>query len=410
MIGGATAIATERVLVVEHDVADARLVVAALSEVAPFDFEIDFATSIEQAETLLGEHRFEIVLLDIGLPGVPWTDAIDRLAELGEHAIIMIAPVQEEELALKAVAHGAQDYVLKGSLRKAELGRSIRYALERQQLMTESISREEQVRAAVEAQKMWVVGRLAASVAHEFNNLLTGLIGDAELLRRGVQHNEPYATYAQSINDGLARAALLTHQLVAFSRKKMTGPQVMDMERLVDGLLPVLQGLLGPDVEFDVTRADAEPTQFRIRLPASDPESPKPRVPSGPYDASIDPPRAHVLVVDDEEVVRRLCKRVLMEEGYAVTSAADGAEALARASQMDQLDLVVTDVVMPHLNGKELVKELKKRYPDVRTLYVSGYDRELLSVGGELGDQVAFLAKPFRLQDLLRTVRLTLAD
>ncbi|MCP4870053.1 MAG: response regulator [Proteobacteria bacterium] len=393
-------------LVIEHDVADARLVVAALSEVAPFDFEIDFATNITDAEALLTEHAFEIVLLDICLPDLPWQEAVDRIAALGKHSVIMIAPVNQENLGLQAVQHGAHDYVLKGSLRKAELGRSIRYALERQQILSESDSREERLKAAVEAQKMWVVGRLAATVAHEFNNLLTGLIGDAELLRRGVADHEPYSTYAESLSEGLAHAALLTHQLVAFSRKGMTGPQVMDMDRMVDGLLPVLQGLLGPEVKFDVARLEEEEitTRFRIELPPN-------RVtgPSGDFGVQGDI-FAKVLVVEDEEVVRRLLKRVLTESGYDVTCAGDGAEALAAAQGMDRIDLLVTDVVMPHMNGRDLNDELRTRHPDMKTLFMSGYDGELVAPDGELVEGKNFLPKPFRLQDMLKMVRLTLRD
>lgn len=406
MIDGMASPAAERVLVVEHDVADARLIVAALSEVAPFDFEIDFATNIAETEALLAEHTFEIVLLDVSLPDISWADAIDRVAAMGNHSVIVIAPVNNEQLGIRAVQHGAQDYVLKGSLRKSELGRSIRYALERQHLLSESSSREERLKAAVEAQKMWVVGRLAATVAHEFNNLLTGLIGDAELLRRGVVDNEPYATYASSLSDGLAHAALLTHQLVAFSRKGMTGPQVMDMDRMVDGLLPVLQGLLGPDVKFDVARLEEEEvtTRFRIELPPN-----RTTGPSGDFGVQGDT-FARVLVVEDEEVVRRLLKRVLAEAGYDVTCCADGAEALAAVQDSPRFDLLVTDVVMPHMNGRELDEQLRARNPDLKTLFMSGYSGDLIAPDGALVEGENFLPKPFRLQDMLKMVRLTLRD
>jgi len=153
---GTHALAAEsgRVLLIEHDANDARLVVTALSEAAPFDFDIDFATDLAEAEVLLMSGTFDLVLLDIELPGMVGEEVVARLVQyLDGGSLIVLVPLGRESRAMELLAAGAADYVIKRTLRKAELGRSIRYALERQQLQREASIREERLRAAIEAQK-----------------------------------------------------------------------------------------------------------------------------------------------------------------------------------------------------------------------------------------------------------------
>jgi CheY-like chemotaxis protein len=113
-----------------------------------------------------------------------------------------------------------------------------------------------------------------------------------------------------------------------------------------------------------------------------------------------------ILVVEDEPVVRRLTVRALTERGYQVLEAEDGDSALeaARAHQ-GELHLLVTDVVMPGMNGKELADRITADRPDLRVLYISGYAEHAVVRQGVLVEGIAFLSKPFDLSELARTVR-----
>ncbi len=111
-----------------------------------------------------------------------------------------------------------------------------------------------------------------------------------------------------------------------------------------------------------------------------------------------------VLLVEDEKTVRELTVKILVSGGYHVIDAANGEEALTRAGEHQPIDLVLTDVVMPGVNGPELVRRLRARRPDIAVLFMSGYDRDLINPG-VLGRNVAFLPKPFTPRTLLAKIR-----
>ena len=113
------------------------------------------------------------------------------------------------------------------------------------------------------------------------------------------------------------------------------------------------------------------------------------------------PPRATVvLLVDDEPAVRNLFALALNREGYHIIEAGNGAEALQVAAQLDNIDLVVTDIVMPVMKGPELAARLRERFPTLPFVFVSGY-----LVSDDLGANAHMLAKPFVRQDLVKKVR-----
>lgn len=501
-----------RVLLVEHDAAEARALVDALSEVAPFDFEIDFAAGLDEAEELLRAGRFDLVLLDIEMPGVPAEAAVERLAgRLDGAALIALVPLGMEDLALGLLSAGASDWLVHRTLRRTELGRSIRYALERQQLVREASAREGRLQAALDAQKTWMVGRLAAGLAHEFSNLLTGLLGDAEDLLGSTHDGDPHRLAIQDLARGMERAAMLTRQLVSFTRRGAeSNRQPLDINMVVSSMVPMAESLLGsrirlvvdccrqparvstgpsqieqvllnllsnardamPDggtvrIETALVRRKAGPyvlltvrdsgvgmerhtvsrifepyfttkaergrvglglaavssiveharghtevesapgqgTEFRILLPALEEVAEDEAGESGPHAPLAGrPPR--VIVVEDCEPVRRLLSRALEQAGYEAEAVGDGAEALALAASSDvAIDLLLTDVVMPHLNGRDLADELRRRFPKMRTLFISGYDEDVLAPEGVLVEGVNFLPKPFHLREALRLVR-----
>jgi two-component system, cell cycle sensor histidine kinase and response regulator CckA len=111
-----------------------------------------------------------------------------------------------------------------------------------------------------------------------------------------------------------------------------------------------------------------------------------------------------ILLVEDEESVRQLVRETLASKGYRVIEAENGEAGLAAAGEEDKIDLVITDVVMPGMGGRELVQELAKTRPGTKVLYLSGYTEDAVNEG-TLESGTAFLQKPFTLQTLSRKVR-----
>jgi two-component system, cell cycle sensor histidine kinase and response regulator CckA len=383
--------------------------------------------------------------------------------------------------------------------------------------ITERRRLEEQFR---QAQKMEAVGRLAAGVAHDFNNLLTAILGTTDLMIEDVPADHPNREGLLDIRGAAERAAVLTRQLLTFSRQQVVSPRVLRLNELISDLVKLLRRLLGEDVtiatalapdcgpvkadpgqleqvivNLSVNARDAMPNGGRLMIETKnvdlDGDYPTERVtiPAGRYvmlavtdtgtgmDAKtkariFEPffttkpvgkgtglglatvygvvqqsggyiwlyselghgtsfkiylPRVDaveteaaaeaslagaldgsetVLVAEDEEAVRQIIEKALDAHGYRVLSARDGAEALERASAYaGQIDLLVTDVVMPDMNGRELSRRLVETRPNLRTLYLSGYTDDAILHRGVLQQGVAFLQKPFSLRMLARKVR-----
>jgi PAS domain S-box-containing protein len=388
--------------------------------------------------------------------------------------------------------------------------------------VTELKMLEEQLR---QAQKMEAVGQLAGGVAHDFNNLLTAIIGNAELLLGAIDADDPRRLDVLEINRAAHRAATLVRQLLAFSRKQVLQPRVLDVNAVVGELSTMLRRLIGEHVELrlelqpDLGRVLADPGQLEqvitnlavnardampsggtltIRtaavdaadVPVQSPESlpligplvelsvrddgvgmdqrtlahlfepffttkelgrgtglglatvygivrqsgghirvssrqhhgstfsvylPRIEGTTAPRDEPTpwnDQPGAQgtVLVVEDEDTVRRLACRVLRTKGYRVLEAREGAEALDLLRQHGgPVDLLITDIIMPGLGGPALVERLGPSVPDMRVLYITGYSEEAIRLEGMLPAGGDLLEKPFTAHELAERVRQTLA-
>jgi two-component system cell cycle sensor histidine kinase/response regulator CckA len=112
-----------------------------------------------------------------------------------------------------------------------------------------------------------------------------------------------------------------------------------------------------------------------------------------------------LLVAEDEEVVKGFLKRILERAGYAVITASDGEQAVERFREHNEISLVLSDVVMPKKNGKEIVEEIRKIKPEIKVLFISGYTADIMHGKGILENEVDFITKPFLKTDLLRRVR-----
>ncbi|HUR93286.1 MAG TPA: response regulator [Gemmatimonadales bacterium] len=136
----------------------------------------------------------------------------------------------------------------------------------------------------------------------------------------------------------------------------------------------------------------------------AEPDEPWRRAPSPDPSPFPDPGRPRVLIAEDDPVVRSLIVRLLEEDGYTVVSARHGAEALETALATESIDLLITDVRMPVMDGWELGRQLRRRWPALPVLYISGFDDELTRGSGAASARGAFLRKPFDLAELSRQV------
>jgi PAS domain S-box-containing protein len=372
-----------------------------------------------------------------------------------------------------------------------------------------------------EAQKMEAVGRLAGGVAHDFNNLITAIMGFTARLQKRFR-SEPAKGELEQIWKSAKMAASVTAQLLALGHKQSLEPTELNLNDVIADLDSMLRRVLGEkirlvtkaDVDLGTTTADrssmaqvvinlvvnardAMPAGGTLTIATANERIPEAlsfgnaSVPAGAYvtltvedtGSGIRPEilphifepffttkdvgegtglglstaygivaqnrgrigvvselghgtifklflpctveetcivsepvsfcpeelRGHetVLVVEDEDVVRDLTCLMLTDCGYSVLEARNGAEALARASQHDGvIDLVLTDVVMPEIDGPELIERLAVTYPELRAVFMSGYSGSRLNDAIEI--DVPLVKKPFQSEDLLRTIRAAL--
>ena len=383
--------------------------------------------------------------------------------------------------------------------------------------VTERRALEQQLR---QSQKMEAIGRLAGGIAHDFNNLLMVISGYSEFLLEGLGPDQSLRGPAQEISAAAERATSLTRQLLAFSRKQMLAPKVLDLNDVVTENLRMLTRLIGEDIDLvmipgpelvpvkvdpgqieqvilnlAVNARDAMPqggkltietnnvtldenyarihapvrpgeyvmlaisdtgvgmdsetqsrifepffttkgpkgtglglstvygivkqsggyiwvysepgkgTSFKIYFPRAVEAEPVPAEPAAAVE-SAEPPRETILLVEDEGNLRRLTRHFLENQGYTVLEAADGAAAVQIAvAHQGTIHLLLTDVIMPGMNGRELAQRVSEIRPNIKVLYMSGYTENAIGHNGTLDAGVTLLQKPFNLQALKAKVR-----
>ncbi len=376
-------------------------------------------------------------------------------------------------------------------------------------------------RQVAQATKMQAVGQLAGGVAHDFNNILTAIIGYCDLMMLRHQPGDSDYDDIQQIKNNSNRAASLTRQLLAFSRQQTLRPQILQLPDVVAEVSNLLKRLLGERVRLEVhhgrgtgtvradpgqleqvivnlgvnardamenggvlnietkavTQADVramrseilpigdyvllsmsdsgsgiskenlgkifepffttkeigkgtglglstvygivkqsggfifaesemgEGTRFDIYLPVHEGKAVAEPAPK----KETSKPRdlwgsGRILVVEDEDMVRAVAERALVRQGYVVETACDGEEGLARFADGKRYDLIVSDVVMPNMDGPAMARQLRQRYGEVKILFMSGYAEEQLRESINL-DNVFFLPKPFSVQQIAEAVR-----
>lgn len=388
-------------------------------------------------------------------------------------------------------------------------------------------------RQVAQASKMQAVGQLAGGVAHDFNNILTAIIGYCDLmLMRHTPGDSDYADIVQ-IQLNSNRAAALTRQLLAFSRQQTLRPQILQLPDVISEVSSLLNRSMGETVTMTVkhgrglgpVRADPnqlEQVLLNLAVNARDampnggelaietyplPANAVPKlgleilphadysvlkvtdtgsgippevlpkifepffttkdvgkgtglglstvygivkqsggfifadavtaaartgkqktgtsftlyfpVHSGPDIAAAPPPKSvkareswgsgSLLLVEDEDMVRAVAERALTRAGYSVTSASNGEDALTQLAGMDKIDLMISDVVMPQMDGPTLVRKVRGERPHLPVLFMSGYAEEQLRKSIAL-DNVAFLPKPFSVSQLIEKVQTVLSE
>jgi PAS domain S-box-containing protein len=373
------------------------------------------------------------------------------------------------------------------------------------------------------SQKLDSIGRLAGGVAHDFNNILGVILGYGELMRTQVSESHPARSRLEQVINAAQRAAGLTRQLLAFSRKQVMQPKLLDLNLVVGDLRRMLERVVGEDLEitiqaeprlgtveadptqveqiimnlvvnardampeggrltletanvdFDDSYADLHPpagpgrfvmlavsdtgvgidaeTQKRIFEPFFTTKPPgegtglglatvygivkqmggfiwvysevglgsvfKVYLPRVAEEATEEAPPAEparalrgtetVLVVEDSESLRELIDELLQGFGYCVQLAPDGVQALARLEQDEgSIDVLLTDVVMPRLGGRDLVRRVRQIHPDIPVVYMSGYTDGAISRQGLAEEGGILLEKPFTAETLAGAIRAAL--
>jgi PAS domain S-box-containing protein len=383
--------------------------------------------------------------------------------------------------------------------------------------ITERKRLEEQFR---QAQKMEAVGRLAGGIAHDFNNLLCIMNGYSDMLQTTLPPGSEAHEYSQRISKAGERAANLTRQLLAFSRKTMLILRILDLNYLLSSMEEMIKRLIGEDITFalkldaNLGRVEADPgqleqvvmnlivnardamptggsltiatrnttlgedfsrehagvepgayvmmevrdtgcgmdeaqlsrifepffttkevgkgtglglsmvygivkqsggeievdsepgkgTRFRIYLPQAAAAPAADRPASQP--ATTDRGHETILLVEDEAMVRELARGLLIKSGYTVLEAANGPTALELVDRhAGTIHLLISDVVMPGMDGAELERQFATRRPDARIMFMTGYTDSALTRYGIFDERRTVLLKPFAPDDFLRTVR-----
>src|SRR5881628_3978404 len=252
-----------RVLIVEDSAADTELILRSLRAggFTPLYERVETAEAMRQA---LARQPWDVVLSDYTMPHF---DAPAALALLQEHAVdvpfIVVSGSVGEDTAVAAMRAGATDYLMKDRLQR--LAPAVGRAVEDAAVRRERRRLEQQL---LQSQKLEVVGRLAGGVAHDFNNVLTAILGSTELLLLDIPPGAPQREELDIIREAAIRAQELTRHLLAFSARQVLKPVVVDLNYLVKNISKLLRRVIGEDVELvtvlaaDLGAVRADPGQI----------------------------------------------------------------------------------------------------------------------------------------------------
>jgi len=510
-----------RVLMVEDNENDAVLSLLELRR-AGYTVESKRVDTRGDLIAAIDEAPWDLVLSDFSMPQFSAPEAFRVARENGCDApFIIVSGTVGEDVAVDAMRAGVSDYVLKGALTR--LAPAVERELREAALRAERRKMEERLalsdRMLQQSQKMEAVGRLAAGVAHDFNNILSVILSYSDMLLADQVPAERVKEDIQEIHQAALRATDLTRQLLTFSRQQAVAPRALNMNDTVASLDRMLRRLVGELVEVRsilasdlgtvkadpgqieqvilnlvVNARDAMPKGGRVTIETANVEldeayaASHPHAKAGPHvmlsvtdtgtgmsretqtkvfepffttkekgkgtglglamvfgivrqsggtiwlhsevghgttfkiflPRSDDPvaepvvnsttPRAAaaaetMLVVEDEPSVRQVLINILRRLGYRVLAAESPEHAVELCRAPEEIHLVISDVMMPQKSGPELVAELKRIRPAMKTLFISGYTDAAIVPPGTPENDVHFLQKPVTPEALANKVR-----
>jgi PAS domain S-box-containing protein len=524
----------------------ARLAVAGQDEIAYLGDAINaMLEDLERTQLDRHEGRTRLSVMMDKMPAVLWTTDTDLRFTSGMGAGLEALGLRAQEMEGKSLFEyfhtDDPEFIAIAAHRKALAGQSVTYEIDWQKHVFDShvqplkgsdgqllgvigvaldiTDRKHLADQLRVSQKMQAVGELAGGVAHDFNNLLMIVKGHAEMLLDRIDSSSARHNLEQ-IQSATERAATLTRQLLAFSRKQVLQPKVLDLNDVVAGMIKMFARVIGENIDLaflpgsKLAPVKADPGQMeqvllnlvvnardamldggRLTIETCNVEldsvsaSQHPVMEAGSYvmlivtdtgcgmdagtqarifepffttkgqgkgtglglatvygvvkqsggfiwvysevnhgstfkiylpqvNANLErgapektstgtyPGTETILFVEDEESVRELVRDYLGKSGYRVLEAADGVRALEiAAAHRGPIHILVTDVVMPRLSGRELVTRIAAARPEIKILYISGYTDDSIFRHGVLEGGVAFLQKPFNLKDLAQKIR-----
>jgi two-component system, cell cycle sensor histidine kinase and response regulator CckA len=505
-----------RVLIIEDSEDDTLILVRELKR-AGYDVEFNRVDNPTALKSSLTCEEWDLVVSDFSMPTFSGTDALKLVRSLGcDVPFIFVSGTMGEDTAVAALKDGAQDYLVKTNLKRLvpAVQRELREAEERRRRQT----LEQHVN---QLQKFEAIGRLAGGIAHDFNNLLSVILGQSEILLER-SHDQGITRGLEMIRESARRGASLTRQLLAFARRQVLKPRIVNVNSILADVEKLLKRMIGEDIQLNfqadgrLGNVEVDPAQLEqviinlatnardampgggkltitttnvildepyaassmvvnagryVQITVSDTgcgmdEKTRSRIfepffttkeqgkgtglglatvfgivkQSGGYiwvysqpghgtsfkiylptvdvaeetlhsvEDVEEPPRGAetVLVVEDDAMLREVTSDFLQSSGYIVLSAGSPKEALQFAEEQNPaIDLLVTDLIMPEMNGRELANRLSKARPKLKVLYVSGYTDGIVQDGSHVtsegGD--AFLEKPYSRRSLARKVR-----
>ncbi|HEX4350364.1 MAG TPA: ATP-binding protein [Verrucomicrobiae bacterium] len=244
-----------RVLIVDDSENDAILLLRALRK-AGYEPVFERVSTAPAMRTALEKQKWEIVISDYEMPQFGGLEALQTLKESGlDLPFILVSAAVSEETAVAAMKAGAHDYIMKRKL--ARLGPAIERELREAQTRIARKEAEDALRQSEEqlrhTQKMDAVGRLAASVAHDFNNILTAIMGHTSMMLKQINPGHPLRKNAEPIEKCAQMAAALTKQLLAFSRKEPPARCTLQLNDAILNIEIMLRRLISGDIEFQTT-------------------------------------------------------------------------------------------------------------------------------------------------------------